>query len=73
MTPSKRGIKRMPHPYRAGYYQACAEYCVIDLQRALAHAVNAGAPYTAARIRAAISSARGAVRNAGYRATRASR
>jgi hypothetical protein len=65
-------IKRIgARPYQASYYRSRAGVCVSYLQAALTAAQEAGAPYTIARIRLALSSARGAVRNAGYRETRA--
>jgi hypothetical protein len=64
----KRGTQRVTHrPYQPSYYHAEAQYALSLLQSALIHAKAAGAPCTVARIRFAISSARGAVRNASYR------
>ena len=48
----------------------CAGQVVDHLESALIFAKKAGAPYTTERVRLALSSARGARRNAGYRVTR---
>lgn len=67
----KRGTKiQKVRPYQATYYRGQAEHCLKHLRRALEAAKAAGAPCTVKRIRFAISSARGAVRNAGYRVSR---
>jgi hypothetical protein len=58
---------------RPEYRRHHAEAAVVTLKNALTHARAAGAPYTVERIKLALSSARGAVRNAGYRVTRAGR
>ena len=63
----KRGIRRISKTHRP---VQSAEYALAFLRTALQHATNAGACYTAARIRYAISSAKGAVRAAGYRERR---
>lgn len=67
---SKAGIRRIRKfaPGRTVYHATMAREL---LRNALQHAVNAGACYTAARIRAAISSAKGAVRAAEMREHRA--
>lgn len=65
--------KVLSRPYQPSFYESQAKKCVGHLQEALTHARIAGAPYTVKRIEAALSSARGAVRNAGYRVTRAER
>lgn len=71
---SRKPVKLVKQrPYQPSYYETQARRCVSMLQQALGHAREAGAPYTVERIRLALSSARGAVRNAGYRVTRAGR
>lgn len=73
-TAHRPKIRKMPQRYYPPtYYLAEAECCVRALQAALGHAQAAGAPYTLARVKLALSSARGAVRNAEYRVTRAKR
>lgn len=67
-SPRKAGIRRIrktsPRPHDH------AELALSLLRQALRHARYAGACYTAARIRSAVSSAKGAVRAAGYREMR---
>lgn len=62
--------KPKSRPYQASYYRSQAQQVVKLLMQARACAQAAGAPYTEARIRLALSSARGAVRNAEYRMAR---
>ena len=66
---AKRGIKRIPAAI-GERPTVHARHALKYLRMALAHATAAGACYTAARIRAAISSAKGAERAAGYRENR---
>ncbi len=68
---SRKGVRRAKHPYQPSYHLNRAQLALGALQGALQLAQEAGAPYLCQRIRLAISSARGAVRNAGYRVTRA--
>ncbi len=63
--------RRDETPAEASQAESAAVYALQHLQTALAMAKEAGAPKLSARIRLAISSAKGAVRNAGYRVTRA--
>ncbi len=68
---SRKGVKLVKErPYQASFYHYKARRCVRLLRQALGEAKDAGAPYTVERIRLALSSAYGAVRNAGYRVTR---
>lgn len=65
----KKGIRRIkPAPRTSPANNA--DMALECLQRALFHARLAGSCYTVARIRYAISSAKGAVRAAGYRESR---
>lgn len=68
--PMKAGIRRIPNKSRQRC-EAHARNALEFLRNALDHATQAGACYTAARIRYAISSAKGAVRAAGYRSANA--
>lgn len=63
----KRGIRRIKPATFHRSPTASAALALHFLKLARFHAKQAGACYTAARIRAAISSAKGAVRAAEYR------
>lgn len=56
---------------QAAQAERAARLALIHLTRARDELKYAGAPKTLARVQLAISSAKGAVRNAGYRVTRA--
>lgn len=66
----KKGIRRIK-PREPRHAARAARCALAYLQGALRYAKDAGACYTAARIRYAISSARGAVRAAKYRERKA--
>lgn len=68
----KKGVRRIAvvNPTRAPSHATIGLQLLIN---ALSHFQRAGSCYTAARVRSAISSARGAVRAAQYRQHRAAR
>jgi hypothetical protein len=69
---SKKGVRRLPgYSPRPEYRQSQARKALEALQVAHDHAKAAGAPYLLKRIKLARASAYGAIRNAGYRVTRA--
>lgn len=68
----KAGIHRIQN-VNATRAPAHAQIALDLLRNALEHCHKAGACYTAARVRSAISSAKGAVRAAQYRQGRAAR
>lgn len=63
----KRGIRRIEPRVAAWQIDDAARECLRTLRDALELAKDAGACYTAARIRHAISSAKGAIRAAAHR------
>ena len=68
---AKPKIRRATHsPISPKDRLAYASLCVEYLGTALDYARSAGAPYMVKRLESAMASARGAVRNAGYRVTR---
>jgi hypothetical protein len=66
-------VHRSKSTARPEYRRHKAEKALAALLTALHEAREAGAPYTVERIKLAVASARGAVRNAGYRVTAARR
>lgn len=62
---------RFPTQWHAEQAEQCVVEALDHLRKARDLLSNAKAPKTLARVNAAISSAKGAVRNAGYRVTRA--
>lgn len=71
MTRRRETDERFPTPWHAAQAEQCVTEGLAHLMKARDLFANALAPKTLARVNAAISSAKGAVRNAGYRVTRA--
>lgn len=66
-----RRANTFPSQWHAEQAELSAKIALAHLQKAREELKNACAPKTLARVQLAISSAKGAIRNAGYRVTRA--
>lgn len=73
MNPDRERVRALIAGNMRGEYEQMADKALQHLQLALTYAKNAKAPRTVARIQLAISSAKGAVRAAGYRDQRPTR